>query len=241
MSVILITGGNGGLGLAMGRAFLESDPTHVVWLGVRTRRDRAEGLQREFADRCHLVTLDVVNKEDWSAAVERIVAESGRIDVLVNNAGHHDDGLLATMTDESWHEVVESNLTGTFLGCRAVTKVMLSQRSGRIVNISSLSALLSPPGQANYAAAKAGVVGLTQSFAKEVGRAGVTVNAVCPGYIDTEALAEMDPEQKKAAAMRVPMRRLGKPEEVAAVVLFLASKSASYVSGAIVKVDGATF
>ena len=234
----LITGGNGGLGLALGEAFLKADEGNRVWLGVRSRKDNAEALAAANADRCHIVPLDVTSNEQWTAAVDTITKASGRLDVLVNNAGHHEDALLATMTDAQWHEVLQSNLTGTFLGCRAVTRTMMGQRCGRIINISSLSALMSPAGQANYAAAKAGMVGLTQSFAKEVARAGITVNAVCPGYVETDALSTMTDDQKRAAIQRIPMRRLGKPEEVAAAVLFLASAQASYITGATLKIDG---
>lgn len=238
MSVTLITGGNGGLGLAIARAFLTADESNRICLGVRSNRDKADALQQEFPERCQVLTLDVTRENDWVAAVESTVSMHGRLDVLINNAGHHEDGLLAMMTDAAWHEVLQSNLTGAFLGCRAVVKPMMSQRSGRIVNISSLSALMSPAGQTNYASAKAGMIGLTQSFAKEVARAGITVNAVCPGYIETEALAAMDKEQRQAAAMRVPMRRFGRPEEVAAAVLFLASPQASYITGGTLKIDG---
>lgn len=235
---ILITGGNGGLGLALGEAFLKADEGNRVWLGVRSRKDKAEALATANANRCHILPLDVASNDQWTAAVETITNASGRLDVLVNNAGHHEDALLATMTDAQWNEVLQSNLTGTFLGCRAVTRTMMGQRFGRIINISSLSALMSPAGQANYAAAKAGMVGLTQSYAKEVARAGITVNAVCPGYVETDALSAMTEEQKRAAIQRIPMRRLGKPEEVAAAVLFLASAQASYITGATLKIDG---
>jgi 3-oxoacyl-[acyl-carrier protein] reductase len=145
------------------------------------------------------------------------------------------------MTDDAWQSVLDSSLTSVFLGCRAVARVMMAQRGGRIVNIASLSALLAPPGQANYAAAKAGVLGLTQSFSKEIARAGVTVNSICPGYIDTAALSQMNPEQRQAAQARVPMRRFGRPEEVAAAVLFLASPAASYITGSTLKIDGGLF
>jgi 3-oxoacyl-[acyl-carrier protein] reductase len=235
---ILITGGNGGLGIAIAKQFLDVDSANCVWLGVRAHRDKAEAFAAQSAGRCQLITLDVTKAEDWQAAVESITTAQQRLDVLVNNAGHHDDALLATMSDAQWHDVLQSNLTGTFLGCRAVTKTMMGQRFGRIINISSLSALLSPAGQANYAAAKAGMIGLTQSFAKEVARAGITVNAICPGFIETGALAGMADDQKREATMRIPMRRLGRPEEVAAAVVFLASASAAYISGATLKIDG---
>lgn len=231
---ILITGGNGGLGLAMARAFLAEPAGHRVWLGVRVRRAAAEALTAEFPGRIELAELDVTSAEAWAQAVARC----GTVDVLVNNAGHHDDALLATMSAEQWTRVIDSNLTGAFLGCQAVVRGMMGQRWGRIVNISSLSALLAPAGQTNYAAAKAGLVALTQSLAKEVARAGITVNAVCPGFIETEALAGLDEAARKARAASVPMRRFGRPEEIAAAVVFLASDAASYITGSTLKIDG---
>ena len=234
--VVLVTGANGGLGQAIARAFLAD--ACVVLLGVRAGRDRAEKLAAEFSGRCHLLDLDVRKADSWKTAVESIVAKHSRLDVLVNNAGKHEDGLLATLSADAWSDVIETNLDAVFHGCQAVLATMISQRKGRIVNISSLSALLAPPGQTNYAAAKAGVVALTQSLAKEVARMNITVNAVCPGYIETEALAGMGEEERKLAQMKVPMRRFGKAAEVAAAVRFLASDEASYITGAVLKVDG---
>src|SRR6266567_42370 len=214
--VILITGGNGGLGQAIGRSFLAEAPENLVWLGVRKNRAQAEALRREFPERCRCVSLDV----------------------LVNNAGGHQDHLLATMPPSAWQEVLATNLDAVFHGCQAVLPAMISQRHGRIVNIASLSALLAPPGQTNYAAAKAGVVALTQALAKETARIGITVNAVCPGYVQTEALAAMTNEERQTALGRIPMRRFGRPEEIAAAVRFLACAEASYITGSVLKVDG---
>jgi 3-oxoacyl-[acyl-carrier protein] reductase len=238
---ILITGGNGGLGLGIARFFLQREEDCRIWLGVRVNRDAADLLVAEYPDRCRTVTLEVTAAAAWKEAVDGITAETGRIDVLVNNAGMHRDHLLAAMPDEAWHGVISSNLDAVFLGCRAVVTPMMRQRSGRIINIASLSALLPPLGQTNYAAAKAGVVAMTRTLAKETARAGITVNAVLPGYVETEALGGMDGEAKKQAKAGIPMRRFGKPEEVAAAVFFLASAEASYVTGASLKIDGGIF
>ena len=238
---VLITGGNGGLGIAMARRFLDSNPEDRVWLGIRTNRAEAETLAVDYVGRCSLIELDVTRSGDWQGAVQTILDDCGQLDVLVNNAGAHQDHLLATMPEEVWSEVMRTNLDSVFFGCRTVVTPMMRQRSGRIINIASLSALLPPVGQTNYAAAKAAVVTFTRTLAKEVARAGITVNSVLPGYIETEALAGMDDEVRRAARSRVPMRRFGKPDEVAAAVFFLASADASYITGASLKIDGGVY
>ncbi len=238
LRVILITGANGGLGRAIARSFLQESADNAVWLGVRSRREKADKLAQENPDRCFCVNLEVTSPDSWREAINEILARHQRVDVLVNNAGSHEDSLLATMPPDSWKRVLATNLDGVFHGCQAVLPTMISQRAGRIVNLSSLSALLAPAGQANYAAAKAGVLALTQSLAKEVARIGITVNAVCPGFVETEALAHLSDDERKAAQMKIPMRRFGRPEEVAAAVQFLAGAGAGYITGAVIKVDG---
>jgi 3-oxoacyl-[acyl-carrier protein] reductase len=241
MRVILITGGNGGLGQAIARNFLEETGDNFVWMGVHRRVDKAQELVSAFSERSAVLELNVTEPSSWQAAVERIVATHNRLDVLVNNAGKHSDTLLATMPQKDWDQVIQTNLNGVFYGCQAVMSTMISQRSGRIINLSSLSALLAPAGQTNYAAAKAGVVALTQSLAKEVARLNITVNAVCPGFVETEALAGLSPEERQVAQAKVPMRRFGRPEEIAAAVRFLACPEASYITGSVLKVDGGIF
>ena len=236
--VILITGANGGLGLAIAEAFLNEGSDRFVWLGIHHKRSDAENLASRFLGRVRTLELDVTDPRAWELAVDSISQTNQRLDVLINNAGFHADSLLGQMTFENWRRVLAVNLDGTFLGCQAALPLMISQRGGRIVNIASLSALAAPPGQTNYAAAKAGVVALTQSLAKEVARIGITVNAVCPGYTDTESLALMGSDARKAAVAKTPMRRFGKPEEVASAVRYLASPEASYITGSILKVDG---
>ena len=238
LRIILITGANGGLGQALVRAFLEESPSNFLWLGVHARRDHADKLAAANPGRCRCLPLDVTSPKAWKLAMDEILTAHGRLDVLVNNAGSHEDALLATMPVGSWERVRAINLDGVFHGCQAVLPTMISQRRGRIVNVASLSALLAPAGQTNYAAAKAGVVALTQSLAKEVARLGITVNAICPGFIDTEALGGLSAEERRAAEARIPMRRLGRPEEVAAAVRFLACPEAGYITGSVLKIDG---
>lgn len=238
----LVTGGNSALAEAITTELL-ADPAERwhVWLGVRSRRERAEGLVARDAQRVHLIDLDVTDSEAWKRAVDQVIETAGRVDALVSNAGIHRDALLATMDEADWHAVIDSNLNGAFLGCRAVIVPMMRQRFGRIVNIASLSALLAPKGQANYAAAKAGMIAMSRSVAKETARAGITVNCVCPGYIDTPALDSIPLDQRKILMRDIPMRRFGRPEEIACAVRFLVSSQASYITGAVLKIDGGIF
>ncbi|HEY5915407.1 MAG TPA: SDR family NAD(P)-dependent oxidoreductase [Verrucomicrobiae bacterium] len=241
LRIILITGANGGLGQAIARSFLDESVENLVWLGIHARHDQADTLCSLFPDRCRCVELDVTRPESWQQAVSLILSVHRRLDVLVNNAGKISDGLLATMPPQNWDAVLSTNLDAAFHGCQAVLPTMISQRCGRIVNVSSLSALLAPAGQTNYAAAKAGLIALTQSLAKEVARLNITVNAVCPGFIETEALKTMSEQERSAAQARVPMRRFGRSEEAAVAVRFLACPEASYITGSVVKVDGGIF
>lgn len=239
--IILITGANGALGQGIARSFLAESPDNFVWLGVHRRCEHADQLVLANSDGCRTVALDVTDASSWKSAVTEIQTAHGRLDVLVNNAGTHDDALLAQMKPEAWRNIISVNLDGVFHGCQAVMPVMISQRGGRIVNIASLSALFAPMGQTNYAAAKAGVVALTHSLAKEVARLGITVNAVCPGYLETDMLTKMDEATRQRALAQIPMRRFGRPEEVAAAVRFLACAEASYITGSALKIDGGIF
>ena len=236
--VILITAANGGIGQAIAETFLSKASESILCLAVHQRREDVDRLQERYPDRCHVFVLDVTKPESWGRVVGSISDRWDRLDVLVNNAGGHDDALLAQMPPESWSQTLALNLDSVFHGCQAVLPMMISKRFGRIINIASLSALLAPPGQANYAAAKAGVVGLTQSVAKEVARIGITVNAVCPGYVETLSLKAMDTDARRKAQLQIPMRRFGKPSEVGALVGFLASDDAAYITGAAIKIDG---
>jgi 3-oxoacyl-[acyl-carrier protein] reductase len=181
---------------------------------------------------------DVTKGEDMQKAVDACVAKFGSMDVMVNNAGITRDNLLIRMTQEDWDKVIAINLTGVFNGVKAAARVMMKQRRGSIVNISSVVGLLGNPGQTNYSASKAGVLGITKSAARELAKRGVRVNAVAPGYIVTRMTEKLSDEARAALTAQIPLERLGQPEDVADAVLFLASDSSSYITGQVISVDG---
>jgi 3-oxoacyl-[acyl-carrier protein] reductase len=184
------------------------------------------------------LACDVTKRESVDEVVSKVATDWGRLDIVVNNAGITRDTLLPRMSDEHFDDVIATNLRGTFLFTRAATLVMMGQRYGRIINISSVSGIRGNKGQSNYSASKAGIIGFTQSVALELAGRNITVNAVAPGFIETEMTAILGDEFKDEARKRIPAKRLGQPEDVAECVLFLASRAASYITGQVITVDG---
>jgi 3-oxoacyl-[acyl-carrier protein] reductase len=226
----LVRGASKGIGRAIAQELASAGATVVV--GYRNGKEEAEALAAEVGGRA--VQADVSNAEE----AVRLVAEAGDLDVLVNNAGLTRDGLIARMPDDDWRIVIETNLSSVFYTCRAVSRPMMKKRAGAIVNISSVVGLHGNPGQTNYSASKAGIIGFTKALARELGSRGVRANVVAPGYVRTQ-LTEVLPEELQGAMLaNTPLGRLGDPEDVAGAVRFLCSDEASFITGEVLLVDG---
>jgi 3-oxoacyl-[acyl-carrier protein] reductase len=237
--VALVTGAGRGIGKAI--AFELSARGYIVAVNFRASSKAAEGLVGEIASsggRAMAFQADVSSPEDVAGLFPQIEERLGQVQILVNNAGITRDGLLMRMKDHDWDDVITTNLKSVFLTTRQAARNMAKSRWGRIVNISSVIGIVGNAGQANYAAAKAGVIGLTKSTAREFGSRGITANAVAPGFIETDMTSILDEKLKEQMLLQIPSGRVGTPEDVAGLVGFLVSEKASYINGQVIAVDG---
>lgn len=235
----IVTGGSRGIGRAVAVRLAKDGMNLVInYRGNSAAAEETERMCRELGAEVLLVQGDVSCAEDCEKLAAQAKEAFGRVDVLVNNAGITRDGLLARMTEEDFRAVLDVNLVGPWNMMKAVNRIMMKQRYGRIVNLSSVTGLMGNMGQTNYAAAKAGILGMTKSYAREVASRGITVNAVAPGFIDTDMTEAMPEGAKDKIITGIPMGRTGKPEDVAEAVAFLASEQARYITGEVLRVDG---
>jgi 3-oxoacyl-[acyl-carrier protein] reductase len=232
--VALVTGGSRGIGASISRELAQAGAKVAV--NYRGGQEAAESIAGEIDGLA--VQADVSSPDEAKELIERVESELGDIDALVNNAGVTRDTLIARMTDDDWETVINTNLRGTFNTARAVSRKMLRRRGGSIVNLSSVVGVHGNPGQANYAASKAGIIGLTKALARELGSRGVRVNAIAPGYIATELTDVLNEEQRGLILQNTPLGRLGEPEDVAGAVRFLCSDEAAFITGEVLLVDG---
>ncbi len=240
--VILVTGASRGIGRAIARALAEPGTTVVV--NYHSGRDAARETAQQVEARgaaVHLLPFDVADEKAVKTAVKFITDTYKGLDVLVNNAGITRDNILARMKPGQWDDVLNTNLRGTFLCSQAVVKPMMRQRRGRIVNITSVVGVMGNAGQCNYAAAKAGIIGFTRSLAREIISRNITVNAVAPGYVETEMTATMPDKARQALLAQIPAGRAGTAEDIAAAVKFLASEEAGYITGQVLHVNGGMY
>ncbi|MCH8125375.1 3-oxoacyl-[acyl-carrier-protein] reductase [candidate division KSB1 bacterium] len=236
--VAIVTGSARGIGkVIVDRLAAEGAITIISDVSVEAGEDAVNQLVSNGVNAI-FIPCDVSNVEDSNNLVAKTMEKFGRIDILVNNAGIRRDALLVRMKDDDWDLVLNINLKGAFNCSRAVAKTMMKQKEGRIINISSVVGLMGNAGQVNYSASKAGLFGLTKSVAKELGLRNITVNAIAPGYIDTEMTRELSDKVKEEYLQHIPLRDFGQPEDVANLVLFLASDEARYITGEIIRVDG---
>jgi len=237
--VAIVTGASGGIGRAIAAALAAEGAAVVVcYAGNREAAETLAGTISENGGQAVSVQADLSVRDGAQRVVAAALQAFGRVDILVNNAGILRDNLVLRMREEDWEAVINTNLNSAFYCTKAVLREFVRQRSGRIINITSVVAESGNAGQANYVAAKAGMIGLTKAVAREVASRGITVNAVAPGFVETRMTGQLTPEQVKMHLEQVPLGRAGKPEEIAAAVVFLASDDAAYITGQVLNVDG---